>query len=268
MCELAGTGADPIVLVLAAVLALAGIVGGALLLRRRGRAGAAALAIALLAAAALVAPPAPALAADCPPPAASAPSPTTGAPSLAFGPASVAVAVGEVATATLTNSGDAEASGLQLAPSASVTIDATDCGATLAAGASCTVTVRGAAAGVGSVTASADGAADAVLEVAVAPPAFALLSVAPMSIVFPVDGLDGQQSVTITNAGTIAANNVILAPSPQVEIVTNNCPPVLAPGLSCVVSLAAAVAFADEISISIAGDNTSTVVVTASLATS
>jgi len=165
------------------------------------------------------------------------------APVLAVNPASVAFAsqvVGTTSAArvvTISNAGTGPMSitSVALTGSASQFVLTSDCGATLAAGASC-------------------GAKTANLAVTVAAPAVSLnvpltgsgiapvLTVSPTSIAFgnqAVGVTSAAQSVTISNTGTspMAITSVALTGSASQFVMTHNCGAGLAVGASCTASV-------------------------------
>ena len=184
---------------------------------------------------------------------------------LAFG----SVTVGTTAAAkavTVSNTGGAAATGLAIASSdaAKFPLASSTCGASLAAGASCTVNVAyaPAAAGAdsGTVTVSFSGGAPiavALTGTGTAAPT-ANLSAAPALIAFgnvTVGQTSAGTTVTVTNGGNAAATGVAFANGNAAEFVvgSNTCGATIAAGASCtlVVAYSPAAAGADSATLTI-----------------
>ncbi|MCC7218594.1 MAG: choice-of-anchor D domain-containing protein [Burkholderiales bacterium] len=185
--------------------------------------------------------------------------------SLAFGSVSVGTTAA-AKTVTVSNSGGASATGLAVASSdaAEFPLSGNTCGATLAAGASCTVNVAyaptAAAADNGTLTISFSGGSPVAVTLSgtgTAAPA-ANLSAAPAPIAFgnvTVGQISAGTTVTVANGGTAAATNVAFANSNAAEFAVsgNTCGATLAAGASCTFAVAysPAAAGADSATITI-----------------
>ena len=143
-------------------------------------------------------------------------------------------------TVTVSNTATVAATGLALATAPPFSLAQNTCGASLAAGASCTAAVT--------FTPSANGVVTGALTVS--SPAFApatvLLSgvgglagtvqIAPGLLTFATTGVtaaSAPQSVTLTNNGVIPLASLALSVSSGFQLAGNTCPASLAPGASC-----------------------------------
>jgi hypothetical protein len=143
---------------------------------------------------------------------------------------------------TVSNSSSIAAAGLTATASPPFSITQNTCGASLAAGASCTISAV--------FTPTTAGPLTGVLTIssaAIATPATVLLTgtgavgaaieISPGAIVFattPIGTISAQTPVTITNTGASASlTNLVLAASAGFVLVNNNCGPTLTPGSSC-----------------------------------
>jgi hypothetical protein len=149
-------------------------------------------------------------------------------------------------TLTITNTGGAPIANLDFAftgaAAASYSLGAVTCGATLAAGASCTAQVIFTPSGTGPVSAALNISSSTLGVQAVAVPlngsgtVSGSLTVSPSLIAFGVAGV-GQsstaQSVTLTNSTTSTIPSVSLAVSSPFSLATNSCTGSLAPGANC-----------------------------------
>ncbi|MDR3740903.1 MAG: choice-of-anchor D domain-containing protein [Terracidiphilus sp.] len=147
-------------------------------------------------------------------------------------------------TATITNTGASSASGLTVATAAPFSLASNTCGASLAAGGSCSVGVvftpasDGAAAGALAVNSTNLNAATVLLSGAGGAAGSVLLQ--PGSLVFPttpVGSTNTAQAVTVTNNGPVAFTDLALTASSGFQIQSTTCTTQLAMGASCAVAV-------------------------------
>jgi len=186
--------------------------------------------------------------------------------SLAFGSVNVG-ATSASQTVTLSNTGGAAANSLVIGAAPAGFARTTTCGASLAAGASCSITVTfsptaaSAYSGNISVTGtstslsiglSGTGAAAAAPNVGATPSSLAFGSVA-------VGGTSGSQTVTVSNTGGAAANSFAVGAAPAGFARTTTCGATLGAGASCTITVtfSPTAASAYSGSISITGTGTS-----------
>lgn len=157
------------------------------------------------------------------------------------------VAIGGTSTQTITlQAGGTAVSGLSVSVAAPFAASAAACPATIAAHASCTITVSftpgaaGPASGSVAVTASAGGPILGAPVALTGNGQVVAVNAAPTTLVFPsiVEGQSGTQSVTLTNLSTAAVTG--LAGTVQGTGFTpgaSTCPASLGAGASCVISV-------------------------------
>lgn len=150
-----------------------------------------------------------------------------------------------VQTATISNTSGLTASGLTLAVAAPFSLTQNTCGASLAAGSSCTVgvaftpTANGVAAGALSISATSlnsaavllSGAGGAAGSVALQPSSLAFSTVA-------VGAASNVQTLTVTNTSMVALTDFALTISSGFQLNATTCVSPLAAGASCTVSIA------------------------------
>jgi len=144
-------------------------------------------------------------------------------------------------TATITNTTSVAADGLTLALTGPFNLMQNACGASLAAGASCTTGIA--------FTPTSNGVATGSLKVS--SPVFAssaqlvlngtggaagTAQIQPAVLSFPITGAgttSAAQPVTITNTGTVAFSDLAIAVSGAFQLTNSTCTATLAPGASC-----------------------------------
>ena len=159
-------------------------------------------------------------------------------------------------TATITNTTGVAADGLTLAPTGPFGLVQNACGASLAAGASCTTGVvftpiaNGIATGSLAVS-SPVFASSALLALGGTGGAAGTAQVLPAVVNFPTTGVgttSAAQSVTITNTGTVALSDIAVAVSGAFQLTSSTCTASLAPAASCTGIVVFAPATAGELS--------------------
>ena len=160
-------------------------------------------------------------------------------------PAQMAFTVGTIGQssavqiATIANSSALSASGLALAISPTFSLSQNDCGTNLAAGGSCSVGViftpatNGATSGSLSVSSSLNAATVILSGIGGATGSVELL---PALLTFPTTGVgsgSAAQTVTVTNAGPVALENLALNVSTGFQLASTTCAPLLAIGATC-----------------------------------
>ena len=158
-----------------------------------------------------------------------------------------ATPIGETSAAqsiTVTDSGGVALQNPAATVSGDFVLQSSTCGATLAAGAGCTIAIAFsptlAGARSGSVTLSGAGVASAMIALSGNGLTAASLSTAPQSLSFaaqPIGATESAQTVTITNNGGAALTGLVLAASGDFAITNNSCGSMLAGGSSCSVAV-------------------------------
>jgi len=151
---------------------------------------------------------------------------------------------------TMTNTGGSPIANLDFAftgvAAANYSLGAVTCGATLAAGASCSAQVVFTPTGFGAVTAALNISSSTPGVQAVSIPLNGSgaissgLTVSPSAVVFGVDGMDqasASQIVTLTNSTTSVIPSIWLAVAGPFSLVTNTCTGSLAAGAGCAASV-------------------------------
>jgi hypothetical protein len=155
-------------------------------------------------------------------------------------------------TVTITNTSTLIANGLSLAVNAPFSLGQNTCGSTLAAGAGCSVgliytpTANGVSAGAFTVASSLNTATVLLSGIAGAAVSAQLQ---PALLTFPTTGVgstSGAQTVTFTNPGPIALENLALNVSSGFQLASTTCTTSLAIGASCTAGVAFAPGSAGE----------------------
>ncbi len=174
----------------------------------------------------------------------SAPSVSASLPSVDFGNVSVGATAGG-RTVTISNTGGADATAMAYPALSAPFARTTNCAATLAAGGTCTVTFTFAPTVTGATNASftVTGAGGISVPIplsgtGVAAPTPASLQATPATLAFGAVAVGTsavKQTVTVSNAGGIAATSVAVANSnaARFAVSNNTCGPLLANGASC-----------------------------------
>jgi hypothetical protein len=143
-------------------------------------------------------------------------------------------------TATVSNTGSVNASGLALAVTAPFSLTQSTCGTGLAVGANCSVGVvftpaaNGTVAGTLTVSSATFNPASAALSGNGGAAGTVQLQPSPLS--FPTTGTgmtSAAQAVTITNSGPMPLTNLALSISSGFQLASNTCTSTLAPGAGC-----------------------------------
>lgn len=172
----------------------------------------------------------------------------------------------EGGTGVLTVTTDAGSPVPALAPAATIpggsglTVQSTTCGASLARGASCQITLTAPAVESTSVTIAGTNTAATPVTVNVTATPLATLSVTPSALAFAENATGG---VTVTNTSvSVTASNVVatIPGGSNLSVQSTTCGAALAPGASCTITFTSATQEGPT-TVSIAGDNTNTATV-------
>ena len=148
-----------------------------------------------------------------------------------------------VQTATISNAGTVSATGLALSVTPPFSLTQITCGATLAAGANCSVGVvftpnaNGTVTGTLTATSSLNAATTALTG---AGGAAGAVQLQPALLTFPTTGVGGTssaQAVTVTNTGSVSLDSLVLSVSSGFQLATSTCSSTLAPGANCAVNV-------------------------------
>ena len=150
-------------------------------------------------------------------------------------------------TATITNTSSVSASGLTVGTTAPFSLTQNTCGTTIAAGASCSVSVVFTPTSTGTVTGALTVSSSTLSQVSTILMGTAGLigqvQAVPSLLSFPTTGVSTTspaQTVTLSNTSAVTLTALSLSASSGFQIATNSCPASLDPGASCT----AAVVFA------------------------
>jgi hypothetical protein len=142
-------------------------------------------------------------------------------------------------TVTITNSGSIAASGFAMTVGAPFALTQNNCGTSLAAAASCSVgvvytpTMNGASAGALTIASSVNAATVTLNGIG---GAAGSLQLQPSLLTFPTTGVgkaSGVQTVTVTNTGPVAFQDLVVSVSSSFQLTSTTCTSTLAIGASC-----------------------------------